>query len=84
MGLCRCQMSSFSTPPRTWAMCACMPMMGSSTSRKRGYVGHCTVAGVTLFRVAERPGGPPEDRLGVPFMEHCPARPKQIGLVSCF
>ena len=61
MGLCRCQASSFSTPPRTCAMRACMPMLWSSTSRKRGYAGHCTVTGVTLFHVVERPGGPPED-----------------------
>ena len=61
MGLCRCQMSSFSTPPRTCAMRACMPMLWSSTSRKRGYAGHCTVTGVTLFRVVERPRGQPED-----------------------
>ena len=61
MGLCMYQASSFSTPPRTCAMCACMLMMWSSTSRKRGYAGHCTVTGVTLFRAVERPGGPPED-----------------------
>ena len=61
MGLCRCQMSSFSTPPRTCAMRACMRTMWSPTSRKRGYAGHCTVTGVTLLRVVERPSGPPED-----------------------
>ena len=61
MGLCRCQTSSFSTPPRICAMRACMLTTSSSTSRKTGRAGHCTVTGVTLFRLVEEPGGPPED-----------------------
>ena len=59
MGLGMYQLPSFSAPPRRCAMRACMHTKWSSTSRKRGCAGHCTVTGVTLPRVVGRPVRPP-------------------------
>ena len=64
MSLYKYQLSSLGAPLRTCAMVRdehWQAPMWFSTSRKRGYAGHCTVVGATLFRVVERPEGPPED-----------------------